>query len=69
MAFSDLMRVVVNTTFGLGGLIDMATPGGLDQSIRKIGVKPLVCGVFPPALMLFCHSLALAIGPRYLWYG
>ena len=28
-AFSDLMRVVVNTTFGLGGLIDMATPGGL----------------------------------------
>jgi phospholipid-binding lipoprotein MlaA len=30
-AFSDLMRVVVNTTFGLGGLIDMATPGGLEK--------------------------------------
>ncbi|CAM3745180.1 VacJ family lipoprotein [Polynucleobacter antarcticus] len=31
LAFSDLMRVVVNTTFGLGGLIDMATPGGLPK--------------------------------------
>ena len=30
-AFNDLMRVVVNTTFGLGGLIDMATPGGLPK--------------------------------------
>jgi len=30
-AASDLMRVVVNTTFGLGGLIDMATPGGLEK--------------------------------------
>ena len=31
MAFSDLMRVVVNTIFGLGGFIDMATPGGLEK--------------------------------------
>ena len=30
-AFNDLMRVVVNTTFGLGGFIDMATPGGLEK--------------------------------------
>jgi phospholipid-binding lipoprotein MlaA len=30
-AFSDLMRLEDNTTFGLGGLIDMATPGGLPK--------------------------------------
>lgn len=31
LAFNDLMRVAVNTIFGLGGLMDLATPGGLPK--------------------------------------
>lgn len=44
-AFSDLMRVVVNTTFGLGGLIDMATPGGLEKHKEDWGQTLGVWGV------------------------
>jgi phospholipid-binding lipoprotein MlaA len=44
-AFNDLMRVVVNTTFGLGGLIDMATPGGLDKHKEDWGQTFGVWGV------------------------
>lgn len=45
LAFSDLMRVVVNTTFGLGGLIDMATPGGLPKHKEDWGQTFGVWGV------------------------
>jgi phospholipid-binding lipoprotein MlaA len=44
-AFSDLMRVVVNTTFGLGGLIDMATPGGLPKHKEDWGQTFGVWGI------------------------
>jgi phospholipid-binding lipoprotein MlaA len=44
-AFSDLMRVVVNTTFGFGGLIDMATPGGLPKHKEDWGQTFGVWGV------------------------
>jgi phospholipid-binding lipoprotein MlaA len=44
-AFSDLMRVVVNTTFGLGGLIDMATPGGLAKHKEDWGQTFGVWGI------------------------
>ena len=44
-AFSDLMRVVVNTTFGLGGLIDMATLGGLPKHKEDWGQTFGVWGV------------------------
>ena len=44
-AFHDLMRVVVNTTFGLGGLIDMATPGGLDKHKEDWGQTFGVWGI------------------------
>ena len=44
-AFNDLMRVVVNTTFGLGGLIDMATPGGLEKHKEDWGQTFGVWGV------------------------
>jgi phospholipid-binding lipoprotein MlaA len=44
-AFSDLMRVVVNTTFGLGGLIDMATPGGLPKHKEDCGQTFGVWGI------------------------
>ncbi len=44
-AASDLMRVVVNTTFGLGGLIDMATPGGLEKHKEDWGQTFGVWGV------------------------
>jgi phospholipid-binding lipoprotein MlaA len=45
LAFSDLMRVVVNTTFGLGGLIDMATPGGLPKHKEDWGQTFGVWGI------------------------
>ena len=44
-AFSDLIRVVVNTTFGLGGLIDMATPGGLQKHKEDWGQTFGVWGI------------------------
>ena len=44
-AFNDFMRVVVNTTFGLGGLIDMATPGGLEKHKEDWGQTLGVWGV------------------------
>jgi len=44
-AFSDLMRVVVNTTCGLGGLIDMATPGGLPKHKEDWGQTFGVWGI------------------------
>ena len=44
-AFNDLMRVVVNTTFGLGGFIDMATPGGLEKHKEDWGQTFGVWGV------------------------
>jgi phospholipid-binding lipoprotein MlaA len=44
-AFNDLMRVVVNTTFGLGGLIDMATPGGLPKHKEDWGQTFGVWGI------------------------
>lgn len=44
-AFSDLTRVVVNTTFGLGGFIDMATPGGLEKHKEDWGQTFGVWGV------------------------
>lgn len=45
LAFNDLMRVVVNTTMGLGGLIDLATPGGLDKHKEDWGQTFGVWGV------------------------
>ncbi|CAM3679615.1 VacJ family lipoprotein [Polynucleobacter brandtiae] len=44
-AFTDLMRVVVNTTMGLGGLIDLATPGGLPKHKEDWGQTFGVWGV------------------------
>jgi phospholipid-binding lipoprotein MlaA len=44
-AFNDFMRVVVNTTFGLGGLIDMATPVGLEKHKEDWGQTLGVWGV------------------------
>ena len=44
-AFNDLMRVVVNTTMGLGGLIDLATPGGLEKHKEDFGQTFGVWGV------------------------
>jgi phospholipid-binding lipoprotein MlaA len=45
MAFSDLMRVVVNTIFGLGGLFDVATPGGLEKHKADFGQTFGVWGI------------------------
>ena len=44
-AFNDLMRVVVNTTMGLGGLIDLATPGGLEKHKEDWGQTFGVWGI------------------------
>jgi phospholipid-binding lipoprotein MlaA len=37
-ATEDLMRVAMNTTFGLGGLIDFATPAGLPKHHQDFGL-------------------------------
>jgi len=44
-AFNDFMRVAVNTTMGLGGLLDLATPGGLDKHKEDWGQTLGVWGV------------------------
>jgi phospholipid-binding lipoprotein MlaA len=44
-AFNVLMRVVVNTTMGLGGFIDLATPGGLEKHKEDWGQTLGVWGV------------------------
>ena len=44
-AFNDFMRVMVNTTMGLGGLIDLATPGGLEKHKEDWGQTLGVWGV------------------------
>ncbi len=44
-AFNDFMRVVVNTTMGLGGLLDLATPGGLEKHKEDWGQTLGVWGV------------------------
>jgi phospholipid-binding lipoprotein MlaA len=37
-AFNSVMRVAVNTTFGLAGLIDIATPAGLRKHPQDFGL-------------------------------
>ncbi len=44
-AFNDLMRVAVNTIFGLGGLMDVATPGGLEKHKEDWGQTFGVWGI------------------------
>ncbi|HAT38842.1 MAG TPA: ABC transporter [Polynucleobacter sp.] len=44
-AFGDFMRVAVNTTMGLGGLLDLATPGGLEKHKEDWGQTLGVWGV------------------------
>jgi len=44
-AFNDFMRVVVNTTMGLGGLLDLATSGGLEKHKEDWGQTFGVWGV------------------------
>jgi phospholipid-binding lipoprotein MlaA len=44
-AFHDLMRVAVNTTMGLGGLLDLATAGGLEKHKEDWGQTLGVWGV------------------------
>ncbi len=44
-AFNDLMRVAVNTIFGLGGLMDVATPGGPEKHKEDWGQTFGVWGV------------------------
>jgi phospholipid-binding lipoprotein MlaA len=44
-AFNDFMRVAVNTTMGLGGLLDLATPGGLEKHKEDWGQTLGVWGI------------------------
>jgi phospholipid-binding lipoprotein MlaA len=37
-ASEDLMRIVINSTFGIGGLIDWATPAGLPKHNQDFGL-------------------------------
>ena len=45
LAFNDFMRVMVNTIFGLGGLLDVATPAGLEKHKEDWGQTFGVWGV------------------------
>lgn len=52
-ATEDLMRVAFNSTFGLGGLIDWATPAGLPKHHEDFGLTLAHYGVpMGPYLML-----------------
>ncbi|WP_432258488.1 MlaA family lipoprotein [Cupriavidus sp. TMH.W2] len=52
-AAEDTMRVAINTVLGLGGLIDIATPGGLPKYKEDFGQTLGVWGVPPgPYLVL-----------------
>ncbi|VVE31516.1 ABC transporter [Pandoraea capi] len=37
-AVQDLMRITINTVFGVGGLVDFATPAGLPKHSQDFGV-------------------------------
>jgi phospholipid-binding lipoprotein MlaA len=43
--FSDVMRVIVNSTFGLGGLIDIGSDAGLTKHTKDFGQTLGVWGV------------------------
>lgn len=50
---SSVMRVVVNSTFGLGGLIDIATPMQLEKPNEDFGQTLGVWGVKPGAYIVW----------------
>ena len=57
VAAKGLMRVVVNTVFGLGGFIDMATPGGLAKNKADFGQTFGVWGIpSGPYVVLPCFG-------------
>ncbi len=43
--FSELGRFVFNSTLGIGGLLDIATAGGLEENFEDIGQTAAVWGV------------------------
>ncbi|HLW22880.1 MAG TPA: VacJ family lipoprotein [Steroidobacteraceae bacterium] len=46
-AANDLGRLVLNTTVGLGGILDPATPAGLDKNDNDFGLTLGVWGLHP----------------------
>jgi phospholipid-binding lipoprotein MlaA len=72
-ATEDIMRVAFNTTFGLGGLIDWATPAGLPKHHQDFGLTLghwgipsgpyLVLPLFGPSS--FRDSLGFAVDFRF----
>ena len=43
--FSEIGRFVINSTIGLGGLIDIATPSGIDEHREDFGQTAAVWGI------------------------
>ncbi|WP_199540617.1 MlaA family lipoprotein [Paraburkholderia kururiensis] len=72
-ATEDLMRVAFNSTFGLGGLLDWATPAGLPKHKQDFGLTLgrwgipsgpyLVLPIFGPSS--FRDSVGLAVDVRF----
>ncbi len=72
-ATEDLMRVAVNSTFGLGGLLDFATPAGLPKHRQDFGLTLgrwgvpsgpyLVLPVFGPSSLR--DSMGLVVDVRF----
>ncbi|HEY5643106.1 MAG TPA: VacJ family lipoprotein [Woeseiaceae bacterium] len=51
--FSELARFIINSTFGIGGLFDIATAGGLRARTEDFGQTAAVWGIPPgPFVML-----------------
>jgi phospholipid-binding lipoprotein MlaA len=72
-ATEDLMRFAMNTTFGIGGLIDFATPAGLPKHHQDFGLTLgrwgvptgpyLVLPIFGPST--FRDGIGLAVDVRF----
>ena len=59
-SMESFMRFVINTTFGLGGLLDIATPAGLHKKNEDFGQTLFVWGFWDEATFVMLPFL----GPR-----
>ncbi|SIO17090.1 phospholipid-binding lipoprotein MlaA [Sulfurivirga caldicuralii] len=73
-AATDFMRFAINTMFGLGGLLDIATEAGMDYQKEDLGQTLYAWGVWPRANFLILPLLgpyttreAVGAGAQMAW--
>lgn len=73
-AATDFMRFAINTVFGLGGLLDIATEAGMDYQKEDLGQTLYAWGVWPRANFLILPLLgpyttreAVGAGAQMAW--